>query len=347
MTCGARFPQPLEPVPIRHGRFQAQWNISRDDALRHRVAVDARAAGPLLMLSMRSPCLVGSFSAQENTGQDFCGVLFNLQGRQRIGDASNHCLLEPGDILLWSSAASCDFEVTSAQSNLQILVPRARFERLIPNVLADRGWTLLPGRNPMPTLASTCVEALWQRRHDFGAGELEPALEASLELLGRSRRSPRGEHRSKVELFAQVQQYIERQLDDPDLDPGSIARRHGCSVRSLHALFAKRNVTVGGFIRQRRLELCRRALSGTPEVRISEVALSCGFNDAAHFSRLFRSAFGLSPRQYREARVVLPVGAGVDSDGRNFLAPESVAALDAAGTASTARMQVKTTETRQ
>ncbi|MFC3285810.1 helix-turn-helix domain-containing protein [Litchfieldella rifensis] len=33
---------------------------------------------------------------------------------------------------------------------------------------------------------------------------------------------------------------------------------------------------------------------------LTEVALACGFADAAHFSRVFRSRHGLSPRQWRD-----------------------------------------------
>ena len=33
---------------------------------------------------------------------------------------------------------------------------------------------------------------------------------------------------------------------------------------------------------------------------VTEVALVCGFNDASHFIRLFRKAFGITPKQYRK-----------------------------------------------
>ena len=35
---------------------------------------------------------------------------------------------------------------------------------------------------------------------------------------------------------------------------------------------------------------------------ITEVAYRWGFNDSAHFSRLFKASFGMSPTQYRSSR---------------------------------------------
>ena len=79
-----------------------------------------------------------------------------------------------------------------------------------------------------------------------------------------------------------------------------IAQRHGCSVRALHALFAEFNTTVAGSIRHLRLEKCRSALQEQHGERIGQLALRWGFNDAAHFSKLFKSTYGLSPRSFRE-----------------------------------------------
>jgi len=41
---------------------------------------------------------------------------------------------------------------------------------------------------------------------------------------------------------------------------------------------------------------------------ITQIALDCGFADGAHFSRDFRAHFGLSPRQYQQARSAQATG---------------------------------------
>jgi AraC-like DNA-binding protein len=50
----------------------------------------------------------------------------------------------------------------------------------------------------------------------------------------------------------------------------------------------------------RRLELARERMRG--ERPLVEIALDAGFADQAHFTRAFRSAFGLTPARYRALR---------------------------------------------
>jgi AraC-like DNA-binding protein len=80
-----------------------------------------------------------------------------------------------------------------------------------------------------------------------------------------------------------------------------IAAAHQISTRYLHKIFHDQGLTVAGWIRQRRLERCHRDLAD-PVLRshpIHAIATRWGFSDSAHFSRLFRAAYGTSPRDYR------------------------------------------------
>jgi AraC-like DNA-binding protein len=108
-------------------------------------------------------------------------------------------------------------------------------------------------------------------------------------------------------LLTTVQAFIHGQLGDPRLAPAMIAAAHHISLRTLHQLFHDAGLTVAGWIRQRRLECCRRdladpALAGRP---VAAIAARWGFSSAADFSRAFRAVHGLPPSEYRRsARVV-------------------------------------------
>ena len=57
-----------------------------------------------------------------------------------------------------------------------------------------------------------------------------------------------------------------------------------------------------GYVQTQRLERCKRDL-GDPAYQarhIGEIAFAWGFNDLAHFSRIFKQRFGVSPREWRE-----------------------------------------------
>jgi AraC-like DNA-binding protein len=62
-------------------------------------------------------------------------------------------------------------------------------------------------------------------------------------------------------LLLRVQAFIEERLGDPALSPGMIAAANHISLRYLHKLFEPQSRTVAGFIRERRLERCRRDLA--------------------------------------------------------------------------------------
>ncbi|MEU1367724.1 helix-turn-helix domain-containing protein [Streptomyces sp. NPDC005803] len=110
-----------------------------------------------------------------------------------------------------------------------------------------------------------------------------------------------------------ILEYIDLHLADTDLSPEVIARAHHISVRYLHKLFESEGRTVGQWIRRRRLEECRRDLTlrARGNRTIAAVAGRWGFTSATHFSRVFRAAYGVSPREWRDSALrVAPVGHG-------------------------------------
>jgi AraC-like DNA-binding protein len=102
-------------------------------------------------------------------------------------------------------------------------------------------------------------------------------------------------------LTTSIQWFIDRRLADPRLAPRTIAATHHISLRQLQKLFEEQGTSVGRWIRQRRLERCRRDLldPALADVPASAIAFGWGFADAAHFTRAFRQAYGHPPAEYR------------------------------------------------
>ncbi|MGP4093218.1 AraC-like ligand-binding domain-containing protein [Nonomuraea sp. KM90] len=117
-------------------------------------------------------------------------------------------------------------------------------------------------------------------------------------------RSLPGDARQRT-LLLQVHAFVEQHLGELDLDPATIAAAHHISVRYLHRLFESENTTVAAWIRQRRLERCRTDLLAGGTESVSVVGARWGLPDSAHFSRLFRRAYGMPPAEYRRANTVL------------------------------------------
>ncbi|MEH0827532.1 MULTISPECIES: helix-turn-helix transcriptional regulator [unclassified Micromonospora] len=72
----------------------------------------------------------------------------------------------------------------------------------------------------------------------------------------------------------------------------------------MHRLFEAEETTVASYVRDLRLQRCRRDLADPAQAHrpIQAVAARWGFADKAVFSRAFRAAYGESPQGYRAAR---------------------------------------------
>jgi AraC-like DNA-binding protein len=106
-------------------------------------------------------------------------------------------------------------------------------------------------------------------------------------------------------LLAQIQDYIERNLSDPDLTPSRIAAEQYVSLRQVHHVFQQNGLTVSSWIRGRRLERCRRDLvDRSPDpVPVAAVGLRWGFKTASHFGRIFKDTYGMTPAEFRRAAI--------------------------------------------
>jgi AraC-like DNA-binding protein len=102
-------------------------------------------------------------------------------------------------------------------------------------------------------------------------------------------------------LTMRILEFARQHLTDRDLSATKIANAHHISVRHLYTTLAQSGVVLGEWIRIQRLEECRRELAQTGRnvQTISSIAHRWGFGDATHFSRSFRAAFGMSPREWR------------------------------------------------
>ncbi|MEV6348456.1 helix-turn-helix domain-containing protein [Actinoplanes sp. NPDC051851] len=118
-------------------------------------------------------------------------------------------------------------------------------------------------------------------------------------------------------LFTRAVAYVDTHLGEPGLTPGVIAAVLHISPRYLYKLFQSEGVTVASWVRRRRLEACGRDLRDPllASCPVSLIGARRGLTDAAHFSRLFHAAYGLSPRDYRARQALCAQG----QDVRPFL----------------------------
>jgi AraC-like DNA-binding protein len=167
----------------------------------------------------------------------------------------------------------------------------------------------LEQRNNISRLLGACLSTLADDVLTSATGPTETAVELTLSMLGAALTQHRESNNiaPRTSLFRRLTAFIEEHLANPDLSPAMVALKHHISPRYLHLIFSEQGTTVGTWIRSRRLAKCRAELANMRNDRsVTEIAMDWGFNDVAHFSRSFSSAYGISPRKFRSTRDVSP-----------------------------------------
>ncbi|MFE9776400.1 helix-turn-helix domain-containing protein [Streptomyces sp. NPDC005931] len=235
-------------------------------------------------------------------------VLVGLQvtGTSVVVQNGRECLLRPGDFALYESTSPYTLLYEEGVDHHFLRFPRAALalpDRSLRDITAV---SLGPG-NPLARLAFTYFSQLALSDELHRGAHAGAAFEPSVELLRGVVASHRGDTgsakaSSEATLGLRITQYIREHLADPDLSAARIAAAHGISVRHLYVVLSRSGISLGDWIRTRRLAERRRELAG-PGGRlrtIAAIARSWGFVDATHFSKVFKQAYGVTPRDWRD-----------------------------------------------
>ncbi len=124
--------------------------------------------------------------------------------------------------------------------------------------------------------------------------------------LAVSAHEPRGLSTAKATALSRLKAAITAGLADPNFSAQEACFRSGISARYANALLAEEQTSVERLIYRMRLERIRTALSDPAQYsrKVSEIAYAWGFSDSSHFTRRFRDAFGMTPREFRQAQLV-------------------------------------------
>lgn len=129
--------------------------------------------------------------------------------------------------------------------------------------------------------------------------DLGPSIALDVDGLFLSERpAPQSQPRRGDPLVTRATALMRAQLESP-LSQDDLARALGTTPRTLaRRCQAALDLTPGALYRHLRLSAARQLVESSL-LPVSEVALRCGYDDAAAFSRAFRLRFGMSPQSLR------------------------------------------------
>jgi AraC-like DNA-binding protein len=237
-------------------------------------------------------------------GLDQYSLLLMREGVWQGAAGEAQVTLGAGQVGLFDLARPVANLVTDS-SSLRLMLPREAVDGLVAGGRPAAHGTRLEGG--AAAVLAAFMEALLRNLPLLEVAQAAAMERAAVELVaacvapsrdGLARAAPAID----ASLLLRARAHIDGRLADPALEPDSVARAMGLSRSTLYRLFAGLG-GVAGYIQARRLARVKALLAdGRQTRRISELAYQYGFSDEAHFSRAFRRAYGLSPREWRAER---------------------------------------------
>jgi len=269
-----------------------------------RGAVSRRTIGNLMLVDCAASPFLGhrgrTVMTPETRQEDVLGFQLVCKGVETVREGARVLAVTAGDVVIWDGHTPTDVEIVEPFHKRTLLFPRETVLAVCPR---------LAELSALPPLHDNGPARLLVRY--MNALAVEPALEgaagvaaanAALELLRAAVEPcvPTGRAATREAMRAEIRRYVKTHLQDPELGPASIAHAYAISVRALHALFEDVDASVAGLVRTERLARCLEDLQRPNGGSVTDIAFRWGFCDAAHFSRVFKRAFGLTPSEVRQ-----------------------------------------------
>lgn len=228
-----------------------------------------------------------------------------LEGRALLVDGAKRVALGPGDIAHGPARGAATLQLTDDFKMLFARFPAAALNtRLTHAPQAMR----LSTQGGVGRILGAILKAIAETIEDL-PDDHERAIESLLRefvvinlMLNTNAASTGGLVGVQAALLQKAYQIIDARLSDPDLSMKKVSAELKISLRYLYKLFASSGEGFGRYVKRRRLERCRCDLSNPiyANFNVSEICFRWGFNEAAHFSRVFREQYGMSPRSWRK-----------------------------------------------
>lgn len=285
--------------------LQPLYTVSLPDDAAHddfdgAIAIDALADCTIVACASQPQILERNVATLRQNHWDHVLVQLNARGGV-VGDCGSRLLCaEEGDINLVDLGRPIRMRAERF-SHIALIAPR---DRLSGDGNRSRHGQVFEKSQAISQVIATHMRSIVDHAARLTPAEANDALNALFLMISSSSlrsAAPAAQAAACASLRETACATIDRHLGDCTLDPARIAAACRMSRATLYRLFtADGGVTT--YLLGRRLERAFDLLTGqaAEPIRISTVAHRCGFKSDVHFSRTFRSRFGMTPSETRD-----------------------------------------------
>jgi AraC-like DNA-binding protein len=268
-------------------------------------------AGAGIVETICDPCMGQRTRGQVRHDDElYVGVQLTTGGRERFKIGDSGVEVAAGDVVVWTTDQVVEFEVLERLHKVTLMIPWSVMRERMPERKHPPTGGKIESRTGVGSLLAVHLLALSNEIATLDESVQGSVSRSTLELLGiaLSGQQPSATFDASAAMLRRVQDFILQHLHEDDLSPTRIAEANHISLRYLHMLFQRSDMTVLGWVLDRRLDACKHALADPAynRQRISEIAFRWGFNSTSHFCRVFKEKYRTSPGEVRRTVGVGP-----------------------------------------
>ena len=248
---------------------------------------------------MRTPVLIAQ------AVHDYTILNLQISGRGIIKQDGRQAILMPGDFAIYDTARPYALEF---EDDFEEIVLKLRSEHLRTLLSRTEALTAtaISGQSGVGRLMGELVRGLMQEADSLPGATAAAVVNGVINVLAGGLQSLPLSHPTDPSALsayhvARIKQCINLRKQNPNLRIEMIAAELGISVSHLHRLFSSEPLSPAQYLWACRLDACSKDLHDARwnKLAVSDIAFRWGFNDAAHFSRVFKDRYGCSPRAWR------------------------------------------------
>jgi AraC-like DNA-binding protein len=277
------------------------------DSISGEIVADRLAALDLSRVTSTAQVVRRTPTKIRESGEDYFLASIQTQGRGVVSQDGRDAVLGPGDFALYDSTRPYTLRFDGDFQQLVLMLPgptlrtqvRDTHRLTATKVGSERGAGHLM-INMITTLAQD-IGTLAPASASAVADSVMQILVAGLSTLEPAQAPPTS---ALLALhLQQIKALVRRRFRDPAFGVAQIAAELRISPSTVHRVWGTQACSVSDWIWSLRLDDARSRLCDPHFAArsVSAIAFDCGFNDAAHFSRAFKTRFGCSPRECRVA----------------------------------------------